>query len=105
MLDELMSLIMDLKPVGRWQDLARESYVDQLEQYRRELTALILDLWDGDTETIAQLWRESQGETITRWKALMDDGQRSDGNDFALIAVALSELLHIVEGLQRKCRQ
>ena len=61
--------------------------------------------WDGDTETIAQLWRESQGEMITRWNALMYDGQRSDGNDFALIAVALSELLHIVEGLQRKCGQ
>ena len=39
-LDWFMAQIVGLQPENRWQDLARESYVDDLESQRRRLTSL-----------------------------------------------------------------
>ncbi len=101
LLDDLMSRIVDLASQTRWQDLARESFVDQLEQYRRELTTALLALGSGDAATIMSEWRHRELQGITRWQQMMDDQRRYSSADLAMVTVALSELLRLVEALHR----
>ena len=101
LLDELMVRIVEFAPQSRWQDLARESFFDQLEQYRRQLTSALLARGSGDADSIIAQWRQRQLPSIARWRRLMDDQRRHSDTDLALVTVALSDLLHVIEDLQR----
>ena len=97
-LDWFMSQIVGLQPQNRWQDLARESYVDDLESQRRQLTACLLE--GHESEDIDQLlanWQVQQAMLITRWKAMVVELQRGVAPDFAMVSVALRELLDLVQ--------
>jgi glutamate dehydrogenase len=101
LLDELMVKIVEFAPQSRWQDLARESFFDQLEQYRRQLTSALLARGSGDAGSIIEQWRQRQLSSIMRWRRLMDDQRRHSDTDLALVTVALSDLFHVIEDLQR----
>ena len=105
MLDDLMSKITGIKSVGRWQDLARESSMNQLEQYHRDTTALLLQIWEGKPEEMAELWQVAQEATIASWGVMMSEIRKSEGNDCPLMTVALNEFLNLVEGLRRISRE
>ena len=97
-LDWFMSQIVGLQPQNRWQDLARESYVDDLESQRRQLTSCLLK--DHDSEDIDQLladWQIQQSQLIARWKAMVVELRRGSVPDFAMVSVALRELLDLVQ--------
>ena len=96
-LDWFMSQIVGLQPQNRWQDLARESYVDDLESQRRQLTGCLLE--GHDSEDIEQLfanWQAQQSQLISRWKAMVVELRRS-APDFAMVSVALRELSDLVQ--------
>ena len=57
-LDWFMAQIVALQPDNRWQDLARESYVDDLESQRRRLTACLLHADLGDIPLLIENWRD-----------------------------------------------
>lgn len=98
-LDWFMFQIVSLNPKNRWQDLARESYVDDLESQRRQLTAGLLD--DGsnldDIELLLENWQSRQAPVIDRWNHMVTELQRGAAPDFAMISVALRELLDLVK--------
>ena len=105
MLDDLTEKINGTKTVGRWQDLARESSLNQLEQYRCDTAALLLQIWKGRSEDISELWQSANASTIASWEIMMLEVRKSEGNDGPIITVALNQFLSLVEGLRRIFRE
>jgi glutamate dehydrogenase len=95
-LDWFMAQIVDLQPDSRWQDLARETYVDDLESQRRRLTACLCTLSLKDPSSM-ETWQDQQKELIHRWKLMIKDLRKVPQSDFAMISVALRELLNLVQ--------
>ena len=95
-LDWFMAQIVDLQPRNRWQDLARETYVDDLESQRRRLTACLCTSGKADSSTM-EAWQSQQQELIHRWTLMMRDLRKAPQSDFAMISVALRELLNLVQ--------
>jgi glutamate dehydrogenase len=96
-LDWFMAQIVGLQPQNRWQDLARESYVDDLESQRRQLAACLLEGHKGeDVEQLIGNWQTQQFQLIARWKAMVVELRRGTP-DFAMVSVALRELLDLVQ--------
>ena len=95
-LDWFMAQIVDLQPDSRWQDLARETYVDDLESQRRRLTACLCRLGMSDSSAM-ETWQNQQQELIHRWKLMVKDLRKASQSDFAMISVALRELLDLVQ--------
>ena len=96
-LDWFMSQIVGLQPQNRWQDLARESYVDDLESQRRQLTSCLLEGHNAeDIEQLIADWQTQQAQLIGRWKAMVVELRRA-APDFAMVSVALRELLDLVQ--------
>ena len=96
-LDWFMSQIVGLQPQNRWQDLARESYVDDLESQRRQLTTSLLEGHESeDIEQLFENWQVQQSQLIARWKSMVVELRRG-APDFAMISVALRELLDLVQ--------
>ncbi|MDC1145026.1 NAD-glutamate dehydrogenase, partial [Porticoccaceae bacterium] len=90
--------IVGLQPDNRWQDLARESYVDDLESQRRRLTASLLAVnASKPQEAVFTDWQVQQQPLIVRWQSMVRDLRRGTTPDFAMISVALRELLDLVQ--------
>jgi glutamate dehydrogenase len=96
-LDWFMAQIVGLQPENRWQDLARESYVDDLESQRRRLTASLLNQDIDDIPSLLASWQQQQQQLIVRWETMIKDLRRGTTPDFAMISVALRELLDLVQ--------
>ena len=97
-LDWFMAQIVALHPDNRWQDLARESYVDDLEGQRRRLTANLMgDSQGDDLDVLIEGWQQQQAALIERWKFMIKDLRHGPTPDFAMISVALRELLDLVQ--------
>lgn len=97
-LDWFMAQIVGLQPDNRWQDLARESYVDDLESQRRRLTASLLAVnASKPQEAVFTDWQVQQQPLIVRWQSMVRDLRRGTTPDFAMISVALRELLDLVQ--------
>ena len=64
-LDWFMAQIVGLQPDNRWQDLARESYVDDLESQRRRLTACLLAPDTGNMQLVFEDWQIQQQPLIS----------------------------------------
>ncbi|MCS5587560.1 MAG: NAD-glutamate dehydrogenase [Porticoccaceae bacterium] len=97
-LDWFMLQIMRLESSNRWQDLARESYIDDLEIQRHQLIACLLDSnRNGDIQLILQSWQERQYGFIERWKSIIADLRQVATLDFSMIAVALKELRYLLQ--------
>jgi glutamate dehydrogenase len=97
-LDWFMAQIVDLQPHNRWQDLAREAYVDDLEGQRRRLSACLLKASTvADTGLLLSNWQAQHPQLIRRWKSMVKDLRHSGTPDFAMISVALRELLSLVQ--------
>jgi len=96
-LDWFMAQIVGLQPQNRWEDLARESYVDDLESQRRQLTACLLEGHkDADIDQLFTDWQNQQSQLISRWKAMVVELRRG-APDFAMVSVALRDLLDLVQ--------
>ena len=97
-LDWFMSQIVGLQPKNRWQDLARESHVDDLENLHRRLTAMLLKSGDGGhPQQLIEQWQEQQSSLIARWKSMVAELRNASGGDFTMTSVALRELLDLVQ--------
>ncbi|WP_438951591.1 NAD-glutamate dehydrogenase [Porticoccus sp.] len=91
--------IIHLEPANRWQDFARESYMDDLEGQRRVLSGALLAEVESlaDIDAAIQAWKVSHAHLIARWMDMMDELHRAPGRDFAMFSVALRELLDLVQ--------
>ena len=78
--------------------MARESYVDDLEGQRRRLTANLLRDIEGDNlDLLVEDWQQQQAPLIDRWRFMIKDLRHGPTPDFAMISVALRELLDLVQ--------
>ena len=98
-LDWFGEQIIHLEPDNRWQDFARESYVDDLEGQRRALCGALMVGVNGvrDIDGAIQAWKATHPHLIARWMDMMHELHTTPGRDFAMFSVALRELLDLVQ--------
>ena len=101
-LDWFADQIVNLEPSTRWEDFARESYVDDLENQRRSLTLSLLSNIDSakDMEAVIGRWKQAQAPLIVRWEKMTKELHAAPNGDFAMFSVALRELLDIVQSTE-----
>lgn len=91
--------ILALKPHTRWQNLAREFYVDELEGVLRRLVAALLSL-SGDSmsadETVRE-WRRCLEPQVERWLERVKDLGNAPTPDATVFAVVLRDLQDLAE--------
>ena len=103
-LDWFADEIVNLEPISKWEDFARESYVDDLESQRRSLANTLLSSIElvKDINGAIEVWKAAQGSLIRRWLGMMEEIHSAPSRDFAMFSVALSELLDIVQATENR---
>jgi glutamate dehydrogenase len=103
-LDWFADEIVNLEPTTKWEDFARESYVDDLESQRRSLANALLSSIDSATNIngVIDVWKAAQGPLIKRWLDMTEELHNTPSRDFAMFSVALRELLDIVQATENR---
>ena len=71
--------------------------MDDLESQRRQLTTCLLEGHESeDIEQLFENWQAQQSQLIVRWKSMVVELRRA-APDFAMVSVALRELLDLVQ--------
>ena len=101
-LDWFADQIVRLEPVSRWDDFARESFVDDLEYQRRSLTTSLLANVKSvkDIDAVIDIWKAAQAPLIARWGKMVQELHDAPAKDFSMYSVALRELLDIVQATE-----
>lgn len=100
--------IILLPHASRWEDFARESFVDELEGQRRQLAWLLLErIPEGadPAEAVAaniDAWQQRQAVLICRWEQMVNELKGIPERDFAMFSVALRELLDLVQATRHQ---
>jgi len=96
--DWLMSSLLAWKSAGRWQDLACESHVDELEHLLRQLTlGLLQQAPEESVQSIEGTWLQQWQPAITRFVDTIENQRSAPLNDLAVVTVVLRELKTLVE--------
>lgn len=81
-----------------WQSLAKESFMDDLEAQVKMLTQTLLQEARNTSATeIVDRWAQQQSALVERWQAMVATIHSSNQGDYAMFAVALRELLDLVQ--------
>lgn len=98
-LDWFARQISDLKIDNYWQAMARESYRDDLEWQLRNLTvgAMRHICSKGDIEACIDRWIDQQKHLVERWHAMLTELHATETQEFAMISVAIRELLDLAQ--------
>lgn len=94
--------INTLPAASHWNALARETLRDDLDSQQRSLTVGVLSLQqDGESfvDALAR-WREQQSPLIQRWCNMLSELQSAETMEFAMVAVALRDLLDLAHASQ-----
>jgi glutamate dehydrogenase len=85
-----------------WQAMARETYLGDLESQLRSLSVSLIRFMDNNLslDELIQRWSSQHQLLIARWKAMVNELQAVNGTDFAMIAVALRDLLDLAQASQ-----
>ena len=96
--------IVHLEPASRWEDFARESFVDDLENQRRSLAGTLLKdiAVMEDIDNVIHIWKAAQSPLIKRWQDMMKELHTAPVYDFAMFSVALRELLDLVQSTENR---
>ena len=100
---EYLSLSWFLQQVNQlpahshWEALARESFRDDLDWQQRNLTVGILEASDGTLSEAIDIWEHDQSLLVHRWQEMLEELKSTDAMEFAMIAVALRELLDLAQ--------
>ena len=106
-LEEALSLnwfsdqIIDLTSDNRWEDFAKESFIDEMETLYRAMAVQILNDLDSTAqiEERIQHWRKSQAMLFERWQLMIRELRQSPQRNYAMFSVALRELQDLVDTL------
>lgn len=103
-LDWFADEIVNLEPTTKWEDFARESYMDDLESQRRSLANALLSSVESATDIngVIEAWKADQGPLIKRWLDMTGALHNAPSRDFAMFSVALRELLDIVQATEKR---
>lgn len=96
------SQISNLPVDNFWQAMARETYLGDLEAQLRNLSISLIRFIDDtpDLNELIQRWSSQHQLLIARWKSMVNELQAVTGTDFAMIAVALRDLLDLAQASQ-----
>lgn len=85
-----------------WQAMARETYLGDLESQLRSLSIALIRFKDEHVsiEELINRWSEQHQRLIARWKSMVNELQAVNTTDFAMIAVALRDLLDLAQASQ-----
>jgi glutamate dehydrogenase len=81
----------------RWSILAKAAYKGDLDWVQRALTIGVLS---GKAKSIpgkVNYWLEAHRDAIERWKSIIADMRSADTIEFAILFVAIRELLDLAE--------
>jgi glutamate dehydrogenase len=104
-LGEILSLeaftaqIIFLSSDDRWEDFARESFMDELEGHFRALVVIILDQAKEQVDMDSTLlrWQQNEKALIRRWQDMVKEVKNATEKNFAMVSVALRELNALLE--------
>ncbi|WP_221799550.1 NAD-glutamate dehydrogenase [Oceanobacter mangrovi] len=84
---------------SHWEALARETLRDDLDWQQRALTIGVLNNQsDGEsTSDAVERWKTEQNHMVERWMSMLAELKSADTVEFAMIAVALRELLDLAQ--------
>ncbi|WP_028294353.1 NAD-glutamate dehydrogenase [Oceanobacter kriegii] len=84
---------------SHWEALARESLRDDLDWQQRALTISVLgQQTEGeDTAESVARWQTDQQHMVERWTSMLGELKSADNVEFAMVAVALRELLDLAQ--------
>lgn len=85
-----------------WQAMARETCLSDLESQLRSLSVSLIRFMDESLslDELIQRWGNQHQLLIARWKAMVNELQAVNGTDFAMVAVALRDLLDLAQASQ-----
>jgi glutamate dehydrogenase len=85
-----------------WQAMARETYLGDLESQLRSLSVSLIRFMDDtvSVDELIQRWSNQHQLLIARWKSMVNELQAVNGTDFAMVAVALRDLLDLAQASQ-----
>ncbi|MEN0035987.1 MAG: NAD-glutamate dehydrogenase [Cellvibrio sp.] len=85
-----------------WQAMARETYLADLESQLRSLSISLIRFMDDSLslDEIIRRWSNQHQLLIARWKSMVNELQAVNGTDFAMVAVALRDLLDLAQASQ-----
>ena len=91
--------ISDLRVETYWHAQARETFLSDLESQLRKLTMALGRFVSAETSvtTVIEQWSQRHRPYLERWKLMANEVQNSGGSDFALVSVALRDLLDVVQ--------
>jgi glutamate dehydrogenase len=92
--------LVNLTVCSHWQAMARESFVDDLEEQQATLTRGVLQLMAHDSVDITQgmaQWQQRQAPMIQRWLGMVNQIAAGDITDYALYQVAIRELMDLAD--------
>ena len=94
--------ISNLPVDNYWQAMAREAYLSDLESQLRSLSISLIRFKDEQIslDELISRWSEQHKRLIARWKTMVNELQAVNGTDFAMIAVALRDLLDLAQASQ-----
>ncbi|HTF95240.1 MAG TPA: NAD-glutamate dehydrogenase [Cellvibrio sp.] len=85
-----------------WQAMARETYLGDLESQLRSLSISLIRFKEEQmtVDELIQRWSTQHKLLIARWKSMVNELQAVNGTDFAMVAVALRDLLDLAQASQ-----
>jgi NAD-specific glutamate dehydrogenase len=91
--------IIALKSANQWEDFARESHMDDLENQFRALVIHLLEINDSDMpfDEVINQWEVDHESQISRWLEIVGEIHNSSEKNYAMVSVALRELNSLVE--------
>mgnify|MGYP002636943996 CR=1 FL=1 len=95
-LDWLMDYLMALNPENHWQDLAKESFIFDLENQLRILAQKIGSTGTGSFIKRIENWEKQQALLMQRFQVVIDELRKSEKRDLSMITVAISGLKDLV---------
>jgi glutamate dehydrogenase len=85
-----------------WQAMARETYLGDLESQLRSLSVSLIRFMDDTLplDVLIERWSNQHQLLVARWKTMVNELQAVNGTDFAMVAVALRDLLDLAQASQ-----
>jgi glutamate dehydrogenase len=85
-----------------WQVMARQSHMDDLESQLLSLTISLMKSQGSNqsAQAIFSTWEQQQSLLIKRWDLMVKELRLASKIDFAVISVALRELLDLSQATQ-----
>jgi glutamate dehydrogenase len=86
-----------LQVEDRWQAMARESFLDELDWQVRAIVTAIARLPAGLPPTPLEAWMAAKAETVSRWRSTLQQIREGDPHDYAMFTVAVRGLLELAQ--------